>query len=281
MSSSQSFGKNKPRGKLRRQIASSALTNLLSGTSAVGSAALSAVGSVLPSITFETPLRPIGLYNAEREEEKRKSRKNSYSKLAQKEREESKQRQEAYINAQAKKAAQKLMKKREEKLAPINRRRNGSAGALSSITHLLPSLEPITEPTTSFSNRMNARRRERTKKAAVKVAAESRKGRNNSRRNLMVMPTENSTNGTRNRSRSRSRSSSFNTANYNASQEEGLLNGLNLSEIERIRDPRSRPNTLPTNYRPTEGNISRKHRKLLNAQRRNRYLYPNTYENNA
>lgn len=259
-----SFSRNKPRGALRRQIASSALSNLVSGSSTVGSASLSAVSSVLPSLTFEPTLKPVALYNAEREEEKHKSRRKSYSKLAKKEREELKKRQESYINAQAKKAAQKLMKKKQAKLAPIN----GSARTFSSIMNLLPSLEPITEPTTLFSNRMNVRRRERTKKAA----AESRKGKNSSRRNLMVMPTKNG-------SRSRT-SSSFNTLNDNASQEAGLLNGLNLSEIELIRDPNSRPTTLLNNYRPNGTRASKKHRNLLNAQRRNRGLYPNTYENN-
>lgn len=110
--SSQSFGKTRPRG---------ILSNIASGSSVVGSSALSAISSVLPSLTFEPELKRVGPYNAKKEERKRELRRKTYSKLASDNREKKKQNREAEINTIFKKMAQKLMnqKRIKAKLQPI------------------------------------------------------------------------------------------------------------------------------------------------------------------
>ncbi len=115
---------NPKRGTLRRQVASSLLSNLASGSSSVGSAALSAVSSVLPSLSLEPNLRPVGLYNNKREAKKRESRKKAYNKTASNERNESRRKHEEKIEATFKSMAQKLMNKKKQekskvKLSPI------------------------------------------------------------------------------------------------------------------------------------------------------------------
>jgi hypothetical protein len=233
-----SFGKNKPRGKLRRQIASSALSNLVSGSSAVGSAALSAVSSVLPSLTFEPEFKPVSVYNAEREERKRESRKKSYTKLATLEREKLKQRHEAEVNNKFKKMAQKLMNQKKQKRSKAK-------------------LPPIQKPSSTL------------------------------RRNVNPLVENNSNHS--------NTISSLSELYYNQHEPIILGNITHLvnnklsgkypsgwipNPMRNFEQPRRTPN-LENNYRPPTTTLPRKRVNIANAQRRNRELYPNTYENNA
>lgn len=165
------------KGNVKKRLVHNFTQGVLSGVEAIG----------LVLQPLEPQLISIGKYNNAKRERELISTKTAYNKLAANERESKRIReeveankvreiQEAYINAQSKNAAQKLMKKRRAKLAHINHKSNDSAGTSSSVQHSierllsrLPSLEPIVESTPSFSQRKEERERANIKRAAAKT----------------------------------------------------------------------------------------------------------------
>ncbi len=154
--------------------------------------------------------------------------------------------------------------------------------------------EPNLEPTPKFSQRMEEKRRRHIKKAATKV-------KNSSRRNLMEMPRSKSL-PFLNKNGSQSLSSlstlTSNGTNTDLNKEQKLLESVSLSELnipignithlypkhtlkinripnpmKNFEQPNRRPN-LSNNYIPNSTRISKKHRNLLNVQRRNRNYNP-------
>ncbi len=108
------------KNKIKKNIVRKVVSKFVNSSSTI----LDTIGSVLPSIVLETPLKPIGEYNNEREKKKLSSRKSSYSKLAMNNRKRAKELKEAKIEATYKNMARKLTSKSKSKpirLEPIRR----------------------------------------------------------------------------------------------------------------------------------------------------------------